>query len=71
MSDAHAVNKDERKYDGRANFAADDEIEALLEAHFAAHGLGTREVPRSRRPSTARNCPDERRTRRQQGREEI
>ncbi len=47
MSENEVRDKDQRQYDGRANFEADDEIEAALEAHFRAHGLGTREVLRN------------------------
>lgn len=39
--------KDQRNYDGRANFQADDEIEALLEEHFERHELSRREVCRN------------------------
>ncbi len=38
---------DQRKYDGRANFNADDAIEALLEAHFEHFGMSSREVLRN------------------------
>lgn len=46
------MNKDEkdaaeRQFDGRANFAADDEIEALLEGHFRKHGISNLEICRN------------------------
>ena len=39
--------KDQRKYDGRANFKADDDIEALLEKHWEAFGVSKREICRN------------------------
>jgi hypothetical protein len=38
---------DQRQYDGRANFRADDDIEALLDEHFAAHEVTKREICRN------------------------
>lgn len=38
---------DQRQYDGRANFSADDAIEALLEAHFQRYDITSREVVRN------------------------
>ncbi len=37
----------ERKFDGRANFGADDEIESLLDRHFSKYGLSQKEVCRN------------------------
>jgi hypothetical protein len=37
----------ERLFDGRKNFAADDAIEAMLEAHFERHGITRRDVWRN------------------------
>ncbi|MEQ8396087.1 TylF/MycF/NovP-related O-methyltransferase [Thalassobaculum sp.] len=37
----------ERQFDGRKNFAADDEIERMLEDHFAKHGITHREIWRN------------------------
>jgi hypothetical protein len=39
--------KDQRRYDGRANFAADDEVESLLESHFERFGIAKREIIRN------------------------
>ena len=39
--------KDQRQYDGRANFRADDDIEAGLEAHFQRFNVTQREVCRN------------------------
>lgn len=39
--------KEQRQYDGRANFRADDDIEALLEEHFERHGVTKREICRN------------------------
>ncbi len=39
--------KDERRFDGRANFAADDQIEQLLDAHFEKFGVTQQEVCRN------------------------
>jgi len=33
-----------RKFDLRANFSADDEVEAMLEAHFMKHRISKREI---------------------------
>ena len=40
-------SKDERKFDGRANFPADDDIEALLDAHFEKYGITKQEICRN------------------------
>jgi hypothetical protein len=47
MSEQSAEQKQQRDYDGRANFSADDEIEAKLEAHFERHGVTRREICRN------------------------
>ena len=39
--------KDSRKYDGRANFSADDAIEARLDEHFEKYGISKREISRN------------------------
>jgi hypothetical protein len=39
--------KDERKFDGRANFPADDDVEALLDAHFEKYGITKQEICRN------------------------
>src|SRR5262245_14889605 len=39
--------KDQRVYDGRANFAADDAIEQLLEAHWTRFDISRREICRN------------------------
>lgn len=41
------AKKDQRKYDGRANFYADDEIELLLEKHFEKFNIDKREICRN------------------------
>jgi hypothetical protein len=38
---------DQRKYDGRASYQADDQIEDLLEAHFAKFDVSRREICRN------------------------
>jgi Macrocin-O-methyltransferase (TylF) len=37
----------ERQFDGRANFPVDDEVEALLEAHFQKYSISKREIWRN------------------------
>lgn len=37
----------ERQFDGRANFSADDDIEALLEQHFETHNISRNEICRN------------------------
>lgn len=39
--------KDQRQYDGRAKYKADDEIEVLLEAHFKRFGISKQELCRN------------------------
>lgn len=39
--------KDQRQYDGRASFKADDEIEVLLEEHFEKFNISRREICRN------------------------
>ncbi|MDD5473263.1 MAG: macrocin O-methyltransferase [Candidatus Methanoperedens sp.] len=39
--------KDERQFDGRANYKADDEIEILLDAHFEKYNVSKREIWRN------------------------
>jgi len=39
--------EEERKFDGRANFKADDEIEALLDAHFKKFNITKEEICRN------------------------
>jgi hypothetical protein len=46
-SEDEARAKDQRQYDGRANFKADDEIERLLEAHWESFGVSKREICRN------------------------
>jgi len=41
------TNKDQRHYDGRASYRADDEIETLLEDHFQRHDVSRREICRN------------------------
>jgi len=43
----HVREKDQRQYDGRASFRADDEIEELLEAHFERFDVTRREICRN------------------------
>ncbi|MBW1741914.1 MAG: class I SAM-dependent methyltransferase [Deltaproteobacteria bacterium] len=40
-------SKDERDFDGRAKFAADDDIEALLESHFEKYNISKQEICRN------------------------
>jgi hypothetical protein len=40
-------NKDQRQYDGRANYQSDDEIEIMLENHFDKFGVTRREICRN------------------------
>jgi hypothetical protein len=40
-------NQDERHFDGRANFAVDDNIESLLEGHFQKFGITNLEICRN------------------------
>ncbi len=40
-------DKDQRKFDGRANYRADDEIESLLEGHFEKRNLTRGEICRN------------------------
>jgi Macrocin-O-methyltransferase (TylF) len=47
MSEENERNKEQRQYDGRANFGADDNIEALLDAHFERHEVSKREICRN------------------------
>ena len=47
MTEENERNKEQRQYDGRANFRADDDIEALLDAHFERHEVSRREVCRN------------------------
>jgi hypothetical protein len=42
-----STNKDQRQYDGRASFKADDEIEAMLDEHFEKHNITWRELCRN------------------------
>ena len=49
MDNSHKGNesqkgKDERSFDGRANFQADDNIEQLLDSHFEKYGISKQEV---------------------------
>lgn len=46
-SAAGGSRKDERQFDGRANFTADDEVEAMLEAHFEKYSVSKREIWRN------------------------
>lgn len=39
--------KDERQFDGRANYKVDDEIEILLDAHFEKYNISKREIWRN------------------------
>ena len=39
--------KNQRLYDGRASYQTDDEIEAMLDAHFEAFNISRREVCRN------------------------
>lgn len=43
----NTLEKDERTFDGRANFAADDEIENLLQSHFENFGITHNEICRN------------------------
>jgi hypothetical protein len=48
MNELESVReKDQRAYDGRANFKADDDIEGQLEEHFERHGVTKREICRN------------------------
>jgi hypothetical protein len=47
MSKNEKPMNDERQFDGRANFATDDEIEALLETHFEKYSISKREIWRN------------------------
>lgn len=40
----HQKVQDERKFDGRANFPADDDIEGLLDIHFERYNISKREI---------------------------
>jgi hypothetical protein len=42
-----AREKDQRQYDGRASYQADDEIEAMLDAHFERFNIDRREICRN------------------------
>ncbi len=44
---AGVKEKDERVFDGRANFQADDEIEHLLNAHFERYNISKQEICRN------------------------
>lgn len=46
-SSSKTMNSDQRQYDGRANFQADDLIEAMLEQHFEKYKITTRELVRN------------------------
>ena len=39
MTNAENKSLDEREFDGRANFSADDNIETLLDAHFEKYNI--------------------------------
>lgn len=47
MTQPADASKNQRQYDGRANFTADDDIEGRLEAHFERHGISRREICRN------------------------
>jgi hypothetical protein len=38
---------DQRKFDGRANYAPDDEVERLLQAHFDRYSVSALEVSKN------------------------
>lgn len=42
-----AEKMNERLFDGRKNFAADDEVEAMLESHFDKYNISKREIWRN------------------------
>lgn len=42
-----AKKKNEKEFDGRANFAVDDNIEELLEKHFEEYSISRREICRN------------------------
>ena len=46
MSD-EVGQKDERQFDGRANFPTDDKIEVMLEDHFERFAISKREIWRN------------------------
>ncbi len=39
--------EEERKFDGRAKFLTDEEVEALLDAHFGKYGISKQEICRN------------------------
>ena len=43
----HSKKSQERQFDGRANFSADDEIDNLLEEHFEKYNISKREIWRN------------------------
>ncbi|KAF0219370.1 MAG: dTDP-6-deoxy-L-hexose [Geobacteraceae bacterium] len=47
MNKDNTMGTGERQFDGRANFAADDDIESLLDAHFEKFGISKREIWRN------------------------
>lgn len=47
MSKKKKINTDERIFDGRKNFAVDNEIESLLEEHFDRFKISKREIWRN------------------------
>ena len=47
MHSTETRQKSQRQYDGRANFGADDDIEARLDAHFEKQGVSKREICRN------------------------
>ena len=47
IRESDEVRSDQRKFDGRAKFKADNEIEELLCRHFEEHGIDPMEICRN------------------------
>jgi hypothetical protein len=47
MSEKNLSPQEERVFDGRKNFAADDNVEAMLEKHFDKYNISRREIWRN------------------------
>lgn len=47
MKKTKSQRKQEKAFDGRANFSQDDKVEALLEGHFEKFGISKREIWRN------------------------
>ena len=47
MTSTTALKTDESQFDGRKNFSADDQVEAMLEVHFDKYNISKREIWRN------------------------